>query len=138
MFLGIVCIVWYCVFGIVCIGYCVLWYCVVMCVLGIGYCVYWVLGIWYWVLGGIGWYCVFSVTLFGSLQSPTVRSQVAMGVAGSVTMVVTFLLRQVKFNRFLVPNEHPERIYLYLVRQLDDQQAKIRHIFTKHSFLRLI
>ena len=65
MFLGIVCIVWYCVFGIVCIGYCVPWYCVycvVLCVLGIGYCVYWVLGIWYWVLGGIGWYCVFSVT----------------------------------------------------------------------------
>ena len=42
-----------------------------------------------------------------------------------------FLGRQVKFNRFLVPNEHPERICLYLVRQLDDEPAKIRHIFTK-------
>ena len=43
-----------------------------------------------------------------------------------------------KFNRFLVPNEHPERICLYLVRQLDDEPAKIRHIFTKQSFMRLV
>ena len=39
-----------------------------------------------------------------------------------------------KFNRFLVPNEHPERICLYLVRQLDDEPAKIRQIFTKGEF----
>ena len=48
---------WFCVYWVLCsLVLCVL------CVLGIGYCVYWVLGIWYWVLGGIGWYCVFSVT----------------------------------------------------------------------------
>ena len=87
MFLGIVCIVWYCVFGIVCIGYCVPWYCVycvVLCVLGIGYCVYWVLGIWYWVLGGIGWYCVFSVTrlnrrVLASRAEPGLRSVLLAG-----------------------------------------------------------
>ena len=49
-----------------------------------------------------------------------------------------FLVRQVKFNRFLVPNEHPERICLYLVRQLDDKPAKIRQIFTRYTFMRFM
>ena len=38
-----------------------------------------------------------------------------------------FLERQVKFNRFLVPNEHPERICLYLVREFDYEPSKIGH-----------
>ena len=34
-------------------------------------------------------------------------------------------MRQVKSNAFLHPNEHPERIFLYLVRQFEAEQAKI-------------
>ena len=34
---------------------------------------------------------------------------------------------QVEFNTFLHPNEHTERICLYLVRQLDAVPSKIRH-----------
>ena len=36
-------------------------------------------------------------------------------------------MRQVKFNIFLPPNEHTERIFLYPVRQLDAVPSKIRH-----------
>ena len=60
------CLLWYCVFGIVCIVYfllvlgivcygivCIVWYCVYW-VLGIVCIGYWVFGIGYWVvLGGI-------------------------------------------------------------------------------------
>ena len=42
-----------------------------------------------------------------------------------------FIGRQVKFNAFLHPNDHPERICLYLVRQFEGELAKIGHIFTK-------
>ena len=34
---------------------------------------------------------------------------------------------QAKFNRFLVTNDHPERICLYLVREFDDEPSKIGH-----------
>ena len=37
---------------------------------------------------------------------------------------VVELYRQVKFNAFLHPNEHPERICLYLVRQFEVELAK--------------
>ena len=49
-----------------------------------------------------------------------------------------FIGRQVKFDAFLHPNEHPERICLYLVRQFEAELAKIGHIFTKQSFTRMI
>ena len=39
-----------------------------------------------------------------------------------------------KFNAFLHPNEHPERICLHLVRQFEAEMAKIGHIFTKQTF----
>ena len=39
--------------------------------------------------------------------------------------------REAKFNAFLHPNEHPERICVYLVRQFDAELVKIGHIFTK-------
>ena len=34
-------------------------------------------------------------------------------------------MRQVKFNAFLHPSEHPERIFLYLVGQFEAELAKI-------------
>ena len=43
-----------------------------------------------------------------------------------------------KFNAFLHPNEHPERICLYLVRQFDVELVKIGYIFTKQSFTRMV
>ena len=43
-----------------------------------------------------------------------------------------------KFSTFLHPNEQTERICLYLERQFDAEMAKIRHIFTKQSFMRLV
>ena len=43
-----------------------------------------------------------------------------------------------KFNAFLHPNEHPQRICLYLVRQFEAELAKIGHIFTKESFTRMV
>ena len=43
---------------------------------------------------------------------------------GSVMTVVEF---QVKFNRFLHPNELPQKIFWYLVRQLDWGLSKIGH-----------
>ena len=36
-----------------------------------------------------------------------------------------FIESQAKFNSFLVTNEHPERICLYLVREFDDEPSKI-------------
>ena len=39
---------------------------------------------------------------------------------------------------FLHPNEHYERICLYLVRQFEAKLAKIGHIFTKESFTRMV
>ena len=38
-----------------------------------------------------------------------------------------FIVRHVKFNAFLHPNEHPERICSYLVRQFEAKLAKIGH-----------
>ena len=42
------------------------------------------------------------------------------------------------FNAFLYPNEHPEMICLYLVRQFEVELAKIGHIFTEKSFTRMV
>ena len=49
-------------------------------------------------------------------------------IHSSVNTVVDFMGRQVKFSAFLHPNEHPENICLYLVRQFEAEQAKIGHI----------
>ena len=38
-----------------------------------------------------------------------------------------FIGSQAKFNSFLVTNEHPERICLYLVREFDYEPSKIGH-----------
>ena len=38
-----------------------------------------------------------------------------------------FIGSQTKFNSFLVTNEHPERICLYLVREFDYEPSKIGH-----------
>ena len=43
-----------------------------------------------------------------------------------MTTVVAFH-GELKFNSFLVINEHPERICLYLVREFDDEPSKIGH-----------
>ena len=43
------------------------------------------------------------------------------------TQLWNFIGRQVKFNAFLHPNEHPERICSYLVRQFEAELAKIGH-----------
>ena len=43
-----------------------------------------------------------------------------------------------KFNTYLHLNEHPERIYLNLVRQFEAELAKIGHIFTNESFTRMV
>ena len=46
-----------------------------------------------------------------------------------------FKVWQMKFNRFLHPNELPQRIFLYLVRQLDWGQSKIGYFqFLKSIF----
>ena len=42
-----------------------------------------------------------------------------------------FIVRQVEFNKFSQPNEHPQRIFLYLARLFDWKPSKIGHIFTK-------
>ena len=43
------------------------------------------------------------------------------------------------FNAFLHPNEYPERICLYLVRQFEgDLAAKIGQILTKTSFTGIV
>ena len=49
--------------------------------------------------------------------------------------VVEFQSLQMKFNRFLHPNELPQRIFWYLVRQLDWGQSKIGYFqFLKTIF----
>ena len=40
-----------------------------------------------------------------------------------------------KFNSFLHPNTHSERIYFYLVRQFDDNPSKIGHFQISKSIL---
>jgi len=45
-----------------------------------------------------------------------------------------FIGSQVKFNSFLVTNEHPEGICLYLSREFDDEPSKIRHFQISNSF----
>ena len=52
-------------------------------------------------------------------------------VYGSMNMIVEFCREAVKLNAFLRPNEHPERICLYLVRQFEAELVKIGHIFDK-------
>ena len=47
-------------------------------------------------------------------------------------------MRLVKFNAFLHPNEHPESICLYLIRQFEAELAKIGQIFTKQIFTRIV
>ena len=42
-----------------------------------------------------------------------------------------FLVLKLKFNRFLSPNEHSQRIFWYLARQLSWEPTKLGHIFTK-------
>ena len=49
-----------------------------------------------------------------------------------------FLGRRVKFNAFLHPNEHSERICFYLVRQFEAELSKIGHNITKQSFSRMV
>ena len=43
------------------------------------------------------------------------------------TQLWNFIVRLVKFNAFLHPNEHLERIFSYLVRQFEAELAKIGH-----------
>ena len=45
-----------------------------------------------------------------------------------------FIGSQAKFNSFLVTNEHPERICLYLVREFDYEPSKIGHFQISKSF----
>ena len=45
-------------------------------------------------------------------------------------------MRQVKLNAFLHPNEHPERICVYLVRQFEAELAISGHTFTTYSVTR--
>ena len=52
------------------------------------------------------------------------------GLLGSMMIVANFLVRQVKCNRFLHPNEHPRRIFLYFLRLYDQDPSNIWHIFT--------
>ena len=47
--------------------------------------------------------------------NPTCHVREGEGFDGVVS-VVRFIVRQVKFNRFLHPNEHSQRIFQYLVR----------------------
>ena len=57
------------------------------------------------------------------------------GAVGKFTLVWwllwNFIIRQMKFNRFLHPNEPLQRIFLYLVRLLEAEPSKIGHNFTK-------
>ena len=46
-------------------------------------------------------------------------------------------MRQIKFNRFLNPNEYPQRIFWDLVRLFDRELSKIGHIFTKQPCLEI-
>ena len=45
-----------------------------------------------------------------------------------------FIVRQVKFNLFLHPNEPPQRILWCIVRQLEVEQLKIEHNFTNKFY----
>ena len=48
-----------------------------------------------------------------------------------------FIVRQVEFNRFLHPNEHPQRIFWYLVRLFDWEPSKIWHILLSKPCLEM-
>ena len=48
------------------------------------------------------------------------------------------MVSRVKFNSFMVTNEHPERICLYLVRQFDEEPSKIGLIFKPAEQRRLL
>ena len=49
----------------------------------------------------------------------------------SATTVMEFHREAGEIQFILYPNEHPERICLYLVRQFDAELVKIGHIFVK-------
>ena len=41
---------------------------------------------------------------------------------------------QLKFNRLLHPNEHSQRIFWYLAKELSWEPTKVGHIFTKRNW----
>ena len=43
-----------------------------------------------------------------------------------------------KFNAFLHPNEHPERICVYLVRLFEAELVIIGHVLIKRIFTRMV
>ena len=46
--------------------------------------------------------------------------------------------RRAKISGFLRLNDHPERSFLYLVRQFDALLAKLGHIFTKKGLTKIV
>ena len=54
-----------------------------------------------------------------------------------MTVVEFYVVRQVNLNRFLHPNEPPQRIFWYLVRKLEAELSKIGHNFTKSVCLNM-
>ena len=51
------------------------------------------------------------------------------------TRLWNFMVRQVKLNRFLHPNDLPQRIFWYLIRQLDWMESKVGYFqFFKSTF----
>ena len=48
-------------------------------------------------------------------------------IVSSVTTDVEICMEAGQFNELLHPNEHPERICLYLIRQFDAELAKRAH-----------
>ena len=65
-----------------------------------------------------------SLTIFSHCQH-CLRGQLDTACRLVWTQLWNFIVRQVEFNAFLHPNEHPERICLYLVRQFEAEPAKI-------------
>ena len=81
-----------------------------------------------------------------SFQTPAFALVVKI-VNTNMTTVVEFHREAVEINGLLHSNEHPERICLYLVRQLDYELSKVGYfqisksifeIECKFSFLKLI
>ena len=44
------------------------------------------------------------------------------------------IVSQVKFNRFLHPNEHPQRIFWYPLRRFEAELSKIGHVRVQSQF----
>ena len=42
-------------------------------------------------------------------------------LSGSVMTILDFIMRKVKFDRFMHPNEHPQMIFWYPVRPFDKE-----------------